>query len=95
MKSVQIAMRKRPVEQERVERMVSGVIRRLENLGTEEIHAKMLGEMIMEGLFMLDHVAYIRFASVYRQFDEIDDFKKFLKQMPETVLQEVKEEFDE
>jgi transcriptional repressor NrdR len=82
MRSVQIALRKRPVEQERVERMVSGIVRRLENLGEGEIPAKTIGEMVMEGLFALDQVAYVRFASVYRDFREAKDFEEFLGDMP-------------
>ena len=74
MRSVQIALRKRPVEAERIERMVSGIVRRLENLGETEIPAKMVGELVMEGLFALDQVAYVRFASVYRNFREAKDF---------------------
>ncbi len=81
---MQIALRKRPVEQERVERMVSGIVRRMENLGEAEIPAKMLGEMVMEGLFALDQVGYVRFASVYRDFREAKDFENFLGEMPET-----------
>lgn len=84
MRSVQIALRKRPVEQERVERMVSGIVRRMENLGENEIPAKMLGEMVMEGLFALDQVAYVRFASVYRDFREAKDFENFLGEMPDS-----------
>lgn len=83
MRSVQIALRKRPVEHERVERMVSGIVRRMENLGEAELPAKMLGEMVMEGLFALDQVGYVRFASVYRDFREAKDFENFLGEMPE------------
>ena len=82
-RSVQIALRKRPVETERVERMVSGIVRRLENLGEVEIPAKMLGEFVMEGLYALDQVAYVRFASVYRDFREVKDFETFLGKMPD------------
>ncbi len=85
MRSVQIALRKR-VEQERVERMVSGIVRRMENLGEAEIPAKMLGEMVMEGLFALDQVGYVRFASVYRDFREAKVFENFLGEMPETQV---------
>lgn len=81
MRSVQIALRKRPVEAERIERMVSGLVRRLENLGEAEIPAKMLGEFVMEGLYALDQVAYVRFASVYRNFREAKDFETFLGEM--------------
>ena len=85
MRSVQIALRKRPVEHERVERMVSGIVRRMENLGEAEIPAKMLGEMVMEGLFALDQVGYVRFASVYRDFREAKDFENFLGEMPDSA----------
>ena len=81
MRSVQVALRKRPVEPERIERMVSGIVRRLENLGETEIPAKMVGELVMEGLYALDQVAYVRFASVYRNFREAKDFEEFLGEM--------------
>ncbi len=81
MRSVQIALRKRPVEPERIERMVSGIVRRLENLGESEIAAKVIGELVMEGLYALDQVAYVRFASVYRNFREAKDFEAFLGEM--------------
>jgi transcriptional repressor NrdR len=81
MRSVQIALRKRPVEPERVERMVSGIVRRLENLGEAEIPAKVIGELVMEGLYALDQVGYVRFASVYRNFREAKDFEAFLGEM--------------
>jgi transcriptional repressor NrdR len=81
MRSVQIALRKRPVEPDRVERMVSGIVRRLENLGEAEIPAKVIGELVMEGLYALDQVGYVRFASVYRNFREAKDFEAFLGEM--------------
>ncbi|MEL0071808.1 MAG: transcriptional regulator NrdR [Rhodobiaceae bacterium] len=81
MRSVQIALRKRPVEPERIERMVSGIVRRLESEGESEISAKRLGEMVMEGLYALDQVGYVRFASVYRNFREAKDFEEFLGEM--------------
>ena len=81
MRSVQVALRKRPVDAERIYRMVSGIVRRLENLGESEIPAKMLGELVMEGLYGLDQVAYVRFASVYRNFREAKDFEEFLGEM--------------
>ncbi len=84
MRSVQIALRKRPVEPERIERMVSGIVRRLENLGESEIPAKVIGELVMEGLYALDQVAYVRFASVYRNFREAKDFEAFLGEMSDT-----------
>ncbi len=83
MRSVQIALRKRPVDPERIERMVSGIVRRLENRGDAEIPAKLVGEMVMEGLYALDQVGYVRFASVYRDFRETRDFQEFLGEMSE------------
>ena len=81
MRSVQVALRKRPVEPERIERMVSGIVRRLENLGESEVPAKRVGELVMEGLYALDQVGYVRFASVYRNFREAKDFEEFLGEM--------------
>lgn len=78
LRSVQIALRKRPVESERVERMVSGIVRRLESLEGTEVEAKTLGEFVMEGLLALDKVAYVRFASVYRDFRDAKDFEDFV-----------------
>lgn len=73
-RSVQIALRKRPVEPERIERMVSGIVRQLESLGESEVKSDAIGRLIMEGLKSLDDVAYVRFASVYRNFREAKDF---------------------
>ena len=81
MRSVQVALRKRPVEPERIERMVSGIVRRLENLGESEVPAKLVGELVMEALYALDQVGYVRFASVYRNFRETKDFEEFLGEM--------------
>ncbi len=78
MRSVQIALRKRPVEPERIERMVSGIVRRLESMGEAEIPTDAIGELIMLGLESLDAVAYVRFASVYKNFHEARDFQQFL-----------------
>lgn len=81
MRSVQIAMRKRPVEPDRVERMVSGIVRRLESMGENEIPSEIVGRLVMEGLSSLDAVAYVRFASVYRNFREAKDFEEFLGEL--------------
>jgi transcriptional repressor NrdR len=81
MRSVQIALRKRPVEPERVERMVSGLVRRLESLGESEIKADFIGKLVMEGLRGLDDVAYVRFASVYKNFREAKDFEDLLGEL--------------
>jgi transcriptional repressor NrdR len=77
-RSIEIACRKRPIEPERIERLVNGVVRRLESVGESEIDVGTIGEMVMEGLQSLDPVAYIRFASVYRDFREARDFEKFV-----------------
>jgi transcriptional repressor NrdR len=77
-RSMRVALRKRPVEPERVERVVNGLVRRLESLGEAEIPSSVIGEMVMEALAGLDQVAYVRFASVYRNFREVKDFEKFI-----------------
>lgn len=81
MRSVQISLRKRNAEPERVEQMVSGVVRRLEALGETEIDAKVIGELVMEGLAGLDDVAYVRYASVYKDFREARDFGEFIGEL--------------
>jgi transcriptional repressor NrdR len=78
MRSMMIALRKRPVEPERVERVVNGIVRRLESMGEPEIPTSVIGEMIMEVLAGLDSVAYVRFASVYKNFREAKDFEEFI-----------------
>lgn len=80
-RSVQVALRKRPVDPERVERMVSGIVRQLESRGEQEIPAEEIGLLVMEGLKTLDEVAYVRFASVYRNFREARDFEAFLGEL--------------
>src|SRR5690554_5577904 len=81
MRSVQVALRKRPVEPERVERMVSGIVRKLESMGENEIASSVVGELVMEELKKLDDVAYVRFASVYRNFRERKDFERVLGEL--------------
>ena len=77
-RSIEIALRKRPVENDRVERMVSGIVRQLESLGESEIPSSAIGGLVMEALKGLDPVAYVRFASVYRDFREAADFHEVL-----------------
>ncbi|MBB4152643.1 transcriptional repressor NrdR [Sphingomonas jinjuensis] len=77
LRSVSIATRKRPIEPGRIEKLVSGIQRQLETQGDSEVSSKRIGEMVMEGLKGLDSVAYIRFASVYRDFSEAKDFEEF------------------
>ena len=81
LRSVLVSTRKRPVEPERVDRMISGIVRRLESLGEAEIPSNVVGEMVMEGLANLDSVAYVRFASVYRNFREAKDFEEFVGEL--------------
>ncbi|MBT4890542.1 MAG: transcriptional repressor NrdR [Rhodospirillales bacterium] len=80
-KSLHIALRKRPVDEDRIERIVNSIQRRLETLGENEIPTKVVGEMVMDSLNDLDQVAYVRFASVYRNFREAGDFGKFIGQL--------------
>jgi len=77
-RSLTIALRKRPVDEDRVERIVNSIQRRLETLGESEIPTKVIGEMVMDHLADLDQVAYVRFASVYRNFREAKDFEDFV-----------------
>ena len=77
-RSMQIALRKRPVEPDRVERAANGIVRRLESMGETEIPTKVIGEMVMDALGNLDQVGYVRFASVYRNFREAKDFEEFV-----------------
>jgi transcriptional repressor NrdR len=77
-RSVQIAMRKRPVDPDRIEQMVSKIVRELESGGEAEVSSEAIGEIVMEHLRGLDDVAYVRFASVYRNFREAKDFEAFL-----------------
>ncbi len=77
-RSIMVATRKRPVDPERVERMINGLVRRLESMGEPEIKSDQVGEMVMEALASLDPVAYVRFASVYRNFREAKDFEDFV-----------------
>jgi transcriptional repressor NrdR len=78
MRSVNVALRKRPIDPERVERMVSGLVRQLESAGESEVASSMIGGLVMEALRGLDPVAYVRFASVYRDFREASDFHEVL-----------------
>jgi transcriptional repressor NrdR len=80
-RSIRIALRKRPVDADRIERVVNGIQRRLETEGEQEITSHQIGEAVMEVLKELDQVAYVRFASVYRNFREAKDFQAFLGQL--------------
>ncbi|WP_186420728.1 transcriptional regulator NrdR [Bosea sp. CS1GBMeth4] len=79
--SIEVALRKRPVAPERIERMVNGIVRQLESSGEGEVQSSTIGELVMEGLKSLDDVAYVRFASVYKNFREARDFEELLGQL--------------
>jgi transcriptional repressor NrdR len=81
LRSMTIALRKRPVEQDRIERVVNSIVRQLESSGESEIRSKTIGELIMDALAGLDQVAYVRFASVYRDFRETRDFERFIDKL--------------
>jgi transcriptional repressor NrdR len=80
-RSIEIALRKRPVEPERVERLVNGIVRQLESAGESEVASETVGELVMEGLRALDDVAYVRYASVYKGFREARDFEDLLERL--------------
>ena len=77
-RSINISCRKRPVKQEQIELITNSIKRRLESSGETEIPTKVIGELVMDALKELDRVAYLRFASVYKDFQETDDFRKFI-----------------
>ncbi|MCC2110409.1 MAG: transcriptional repressor NrdR [Hyphomicrobiales bacterium] len=80
-RSVEIATRKRRVDPDRVERMINGIVRQLESLGDGDVTSEQIGHLVMEGLRGLDDVAYVRFASVYKNFREARDFETFLGEL--------------
>jgi transcriptional repressor NrdR len=80
-RSVQTALRKRDADPERVERMISGIVRQLESAGEGDIPSSEIGRLVMEGLKQIDQVAYVRFASVYQDFKEAKDFEGILRDM--------------
>jgi transcriptional repressor NrdR len=80
-RSIRIAMQKRPIDPERIDQMISGIVRRLESLGETDISSKVIGEIVMESLARIDTVAYVRFASVYKNFQAADDFDKFVSEL--------------
>ncbi len=77
-RSIAIATRKRPIESERIEKMISTIVRQLESMGETELPSSAVGEMVMKQLKALDDVAYVRYASVYRDFREAGEFATFL-----------------
>ena len=80
-RSIRIAMQKRPVEPERLDQMISGIVRRLESMGETDIQSKSIGEIVMEALARIDTVGYVRFASVYKNFQAADDFEDFVSEL--------------
>ncbi len=84
-KSVSLACRKRGVSQERIDQLVSGIQRQVETAGDQEVPSERIGEMVMSGLRQIDSVAYIRFASVYRDFSEARDFEEFASTVQEAA----------
>ena len=80
-RSVQIALRKRPVDPERIDRLLNGIVRQLESQGEGDVGSEQIGHLVMEGLRGLDDVAYVRFASVYKNFREAKDFEAFLGEL--------------
>ena len=89
-RSIRIALQKRPVEHERMEQMISGIVRHLESLGETDINSNKIGEIVMEALARIDTVAYVRFASVYKNFQAADDFDKFVDRLLLADAYEVK-----
>ncbi len=80
-RSIEVALRKRAVEPERIERLASGIVRQLESAGESEVTSQQVGELVMEGLRSLDDVAYVRFASVYKDFRDARDFEELLRRL--------------
>lgn len=80
-RSIEVALRKRPVDPDRVERLINGIVRQLESAGEPEVTSEEIGELVMEALKGLDEVAYVRFASVYKNFREAKDFSEILGRM--------------
>ena len=87
-KSIRIATRKRPIDTETIEKFISKIVRNLEGLGESEIPTPTIGKFIMEGLSSLDKVAYVRFASVYKNFQNPDDFDKFVSELRPKPVEE-------
>ncbi len=82
-RSIRIATRKRGIGEEQIERIINGIVRRIETSGETEVPSTRIGELAMESLAKLDEVAYVRFASVYRDFATLRDFEEFIRQLPE------------
>lgn len=94
-RSIQIAVRKRPVTPERVEKIVNSIQRRLETTGEAEIPSTTIGQYVMDALSNLDHIAYIRFASVYKDFREVKDFEDFVETIDQFAKPKYQNEGDD
>lgn len=88
-RSMQIALRKRPISQEQIEKGVNSIVRQLETSGENEITTIQIGELVMQSLVQLDMVGYIRYTSVYKDFSKPDDFKTFVKELSELQVKRV------
>ena len=80
-RSIRIALQKRPIHSERIEQMITGIVRRLESIGDTDIKSEIIGKIVMETLSRIDTVAYVRFASVYKNFQELGDFEDFMSEL--------------
>ena len=80
-RSIRIALQKRPIHSERIEQMITGIVRRLESIGDTDIKSETIGKIVMETLSRIDTVAYVRFASVYKNFQELGDFEDFMSEL--------------
>ena len=80
-RSIRIAIQKRPIESNRIEQMITGIVRRLESIGDSDIKSATIGRIVMETLSRIDTVAYVRFASVYKNFQELGDFEDFMSEL--------------
>jgi transcriptional repressor NrdR len=80
-RSISIALQKRPLDPDRIDQMISGIVRRLESMGESDIESDKVGEIVMDTLARIDTVAYVRFASVYKNFQAADDFNDFVQEL--------------
>ncbi len=87
-RSIEVALRKRPIEPERIERLVTGLVRQLESSGETEITSAEIGELVIAALRELDPIAYVRFASVYRDFRDASDFQAVLRELASDVAEQ-------
>ena len=89
-RSIRIALQKRPIQSERIEQMITGIVRRLESIGDSDIRSEIIGKIVMETLSRIDTVAYVRFASVYKNFQELGDFEDFMSELHPSKLESKK-----